>query len=133
MLSSLFSFAINFALNCYFSDKRIALIVEKDREKAKKYAQVNGGKKPWMQRMFEQQQALEAQQQQERQNVYDENGRKLSRSEINNYNRQKINDARDKMNVKYSDADYVCSPEDELIIEQARQRIAEKYGDTYEN
>ena len=59
--------------------------------------------------------------------------RKLSRSEINNYNRQKINDARDKMNVKYSDADYVCSPEDELIIEQARQRIAEKYGDTYEN
>lgn len=68
-----------------------------------------------------------------RQNVYDENGRKLSRSEINNYNRQKINDARDKMNVKYSDADYVCSPEDELIIEQARQRIAEKYGDTYEN
>lgn len=133
MLSSLFSFVINFALNCYFSDKRIALIVEKDREKAKKYAEVNGGKKTFMQKMLEQQQALEAQQQQERQNVYDENGKKLSRSEINNYNRQKINDARDKINAKYSDSDYVCSPEDELIIEQARQRIAQKYGDTYEN
>ena len=59
-------------------------------------------------------------------------GKRL-RSEANNYNRQKINDAREKMNSKYNDSDYICSPEDELIIEQARQRIADKYGDTYEN
>ena len=39
----------------------------------------------------------------------------------------------EKMNEKYSDSDYVCTPEDELVIENARQRIAEKYGDTYEN
>lgn len=133
MLSSLFSFVINFALNCYFSDERIAVIVEKDRQKAKKYAEVNGGKKTFMQKMLEQQQAIEAEQQKQRQTIYDENGRKLSRNEINNYNRQKINDAREKMNEKYSDSDYVCTPEDELVIENARQRIAEKYGDTYEN
>ncbi|MDD6345059.1 MAG: YidC/Oxa1 family membrane protein insertase [Oscillospiraceae bacterium] len=133
MLSSLFSFVINLALNCYFSDERIAVIVEKDRQKAKKYAEVNGGKKTFMQKMLEQQQAIEAEQQKQRQTIYDENGRKLSRNEINNYNRQKINDAREKMNEKYSDSDYVCTPEDELVIENARQRIAEKYGDTYEN
>lgn len=133
MLSSLFSLVINFALNCYFSDERIALIVEKDREKAKKYAQANGGKKTFMQKMLENQQALEAQQRENQNAVYDDEGKKLSRSEANNYNRQKINDAREKMNAKYNDSDYVCSPEDELIIEQARQRIADKYGDTYEN
>jgi len=133
MVSSLFSFIVNLALNCYFSDERIAAIVEKDREKAKKYAEVNGGKKTFMQKMLEQQQALEAEQQKERQTVYDENGKKLSRNELNNYNRQKINDAREKMDSKYSDSDYSCSPEEKILIEDARRRIAEKYGDTYEN
>lgn len=133
MVSSVFSFIINLALNCYFSEKRIAVIVEKDRQKAKKYAEVNGGKKTFMQKMLEQQQALEAQQQKEKLAVYDENGKKLSRNELNNYNRQKISDAREKMDEKYSDADYVCSPENEILIEKARQKIAEKYGDTYEN
>lgn len=132
-ISALFSLIINFALNCYFSDKKIAEMIEKDREKAKKYAEVNGGKKTFMQKMLEQQQAVQAMENERRQNVYDENGKKLSKSEANNYNRMKINEAREKINQKYFDEDYIPNAEEEALIEEARKRIAEKYGDIYEN
>lgn len=129
--STIFSFLVTFALNCYFSDARIEAIVAKDKEKAKKYAEVNGGKKTFMQKMLEQQQAMQAEEIERRNTVYDENGKKLSRSEINNYNRQLINDAREKMSKKYSESKFTT--EEEKIIDEARKRIAEKYGDNYEN
>ena len=102
IFSSIFSFAITVFLNHYFSDKRIAAIVEKEREKAKKYAEVNGGKKTFMQKMLEQQQtAMEEQKKQ--QTLYKENGEKMSRSEANAYNRQLLNEARKRMAEKYGD------------------------------
>lgn len=102
IFSSIFSFAITVFLNHYFSDKRIAAIVEKEREKAKKYAEVNGGKKTFMQKMLEQQQAA-MEEQKKQQTLYKENGEKMSRSEANAYNRQLLNEARKRMAEKYGD------------------------------
>ncbi|MBE6859746.1 MAG: membrane protein insertase YidC [Ruminococcus sp.] len=102
IFSSIFSFAITVLLNHYFSDKRIAAIVEKEREKAKKYAEVNGGKKTFMQKMLEQQQAA-MEEQKKQQTLYKENGEKMSRSEANAYNRQLLNEARKRMAEKYGD------------------------------
>ena len=102
IFSSIFSFAITVLLNHYFSDKRIAAIVEKEREKAKKYAEVNGNKKNFMQKMLEQQQAA-MEEQKKQQTLYKENGEKMSRSEANAYNRQLLNEARKRMAEKYGD------------------------------
>lgn len=102
IFSSIFSFAITVFLNHYFSDKRIAAIVEKEREKAKKYAEVNGNKKNFMQKMLEQQQAA-MEEQKKQQTLYKENGEKMSRSEANAYNRQLLNEARKRMAEKYGD------------------------------
>lgn len=102
IFSSIFSFAITVFLNHYFSDKRIAAIVEKEREKAKKYAEVNGNKKNFMQKILEQQQAA-MEEQKKQQTLYKENGDKMSRSEANAYNRQLLNEARKRMAEKYGD------------------------------
>lgn len=104
--SSLFSFLITLALNLYFTPERTAAINEKEKEKARIYAEKHPDKKTFMQRMLEQQQALEAQQNGGSQNRTKSSGEKMSRSEMNKQNRDKIN--------------------------EARRRMAEKYGDTYD-
>jgi YidC/Oxa1 family membrane protein insertase len=102
IFSSIFSFFITIGLNKYFTQERIAKIVEKEREKAKKYAEVNGGKKTFMQKMLDQQQAA-LEQQNKQQALYKENGEKMSRSEANAHNRQLLNEARKRMAEKYGD------------------------------
>ena len=102
IFSSIFSLVITFCLNCYFTTERITAISEKDREKDKKYAEVNGGKKTFMQKMMEQQQEV-LEEQRKQQARYKDNGEKMSRSEANAYNRQLINDARKRMAEKYGD------------------------------
>lgn len=100
--SSLFSFVITFALNCYFSKSRIEAINEKEKEKARIYAEKHPEKKTFMQRMLEQQAALE--QQNGSAPRVNENGEKISRSEQNKQNRDRINEARRRMAEKYGDS-----------------------------
>ena len=100
--SSLFSFVITFALNCYFSKERIEAINEKEKEKARIYAEKHPEKKTFMQRMLEQQAALE--QQNGSAPRVNENGEKISRSEQNKQNRDRINEARKRMAEKYGDS-----------------------------
>ncbi|MBE6861710.1 MAG: YidC/Oxa1 family membrane protein insertase [Ruminococcus sp.] len=98
--SSVFSFIITLLLNMYFTNERTVKINEKEREKARIYAEKHPEKKTFMQRMLEQQQALEQQQNGGR--PVGENG-KISRSEMNKYNRDRINEARKRMAEKYGD------------------------------
>lgn len=100
IFSSLFSFFITFALNCYFTKDRIVAINEKEKQKAKEYAEKHPNKKSFMQRMMEQQANLEQQQNALR---VDENGEKISRSEMNKQNRDRIKEARRRMAEKYGD------------------------------
>lgn len=98
--SSIFSFLVTFALNLYFTKERIVAINEKEKEKARIYAEKHPGKKTFMQRMLEQQAALE---QQNGTSAGADSGEKLSRSEQNKQNRDSINEARRKMAEKYGD------------------------------
>lgn len=98
--SSVFSFVITLLLNMYFTTERTEKINEKEKEKARRYAEKHPEKKTFMQRMLEQQQALE--QQQNGGKPVGENG-KISRSEMNKYNRDRINEARRRMAEKYGD------------------------------
>lgn len=98
--SSLFSFLITFCLNKYFTTERITVINEKEKEKARIYAEKHPEKKTFMQRMLEQQAALE---QQSGGTGYKANGEKMSRSEMNKANRDAIKDARRRMAEKYGD------------------------------
>ncbi|MBO7395523.1 MAG: YidC/Oxa1 family membrane protein insertase [Ruminococcus sp.] len=100
IFSSLFSFFITLPLNCYFTKDRIVAINEKEKQKAKEYAEKHPNKKSFMQRMMEQQANLEQQQAALR---VDENGDKISRSEMNKQNRDKIKEARRRMAEKYGD------------------------------
>lgn len=100
--SSLFSFFITLGLNCYFSKSRIEAINEKEKEKARIYAEKHPEKKTFMQRMLEQQAALE--QQNGSAPRVNENGEKISRSEQNKQNRDRINEARRRMAEKYGDS-----------------------------
>lgn len=100
--SSLFSFLITLFLNAYFTEERTVKINEKEKEKARIYAEKHPEKKTFMQRMLEQQQALE-QQQNGGVTRTDANGAKISRSEMNKYNRDRINEARKRMAEKYGD------------------------------
>lgn len=102
--SSLFSFLITFGLNMYFTNDRIIAINEKEKEKARIYAEKHPGKKTFMQRMMEQAAAME--QEQNTSSGSTDNGR-MSRSEQNKAN---------------SDA-----------LKEARKRMAEKYGDDYDD
>lgn len=99
--SSLFSFLITLFLNAYFTHDRTVKINEKEKEKARIYAEKHPEKKTFMQRMLEQQQALE--QQNGGASRTDANGAKISRSEMNKYNRDRINEARRRMAEKYGD------------------------------
>jgi len=98
--SSIFSFIITFALNCYFTPERIKVINEQEKEKARIYAEKHPNKKSFMQRMMEQQAALE------QQNGSSSSGKAngVSRSEQNKQNRDKIKEARKRMAEKYGDS-----------------------------
>ena len=97
--SSLFSFFINLGLNHYFTPERTEKINEKEKEKARIYAEKHPEKKTFMQRMLEQQAALE--QQQNGGSV--SGGNKVSRSEMNKQNRDRIKEARRRMAEKYGE------------------------------
>lgn len=101
--SALFSFLITFALNQYFTKDRIIALNEIEKEKAKKYAEKHPEKKNFMQRMMEQQELLNQQQN----GGASKKKEGVSRKEMNKYNRDKI--------------------------EEARRRMAEKYGDIYDD
>lgn len=100
--SSFFSLLQTIGLNMYFTKERIEKLCEKENKKMQK-KYVNG-KKSFMQRMLDQQQGLsEGQQKRER---YVEETKDMSRSELSKYNQQ--------------------------VLKDARKRMAEKYGETYE-
>ena len=99
--SSLFGFIITFALNQYFTPERIKEINEKEKEKARIYAEKNPGKKSFMQKLMEQQQA--ALDEQNNANRGNSSGDKISRSEMNRQNRDRINEQRRRMAEKYGD------------------------------
>ena len=97
--SSLFSFIITFVLNNYFTDAKIAEIAEKDKEKARIYAEKHPGKKTFMQKLMDQAAAEQA-----AQGRVNENGEKISRSEQNRQDKDKLKEARRRMAEKYGDS-----------------------------
>jgi len=100
--SSVFYFFITLGLNIYFTPERTAVVNEKAKEKAKRKAAKHHERKTFMQKMLEQQQLLE--QQKNGGSAVDRNGDgKISRSEMNKYNRDRINEARKRMAEKYGD------------------------------
>jgi len=105
--SALLSFVITFLLNQYFTPERAAEINEKEKEKARIYAEKHPEKKTFMQRMIEQQELINQQQNAAKK----KNGDKLSRSELNKVNRDKLKEARKRMAEKYGDL-YETSDDD---------------------
>lgn len=99
--SSLIQFLVTFGLNCYFTPERTKVINEKEKEKARIYAEKHPEKKTLMQRMIEQQAALE-QQNSGSSSSGKSNG--ISRSEQNKQNRDKLKEARRRMAEKYGDS-----------------------------
>ena len=99
--SSLISFIVTFALNQYFTPERIKVINEKEKEKARIYAEKHPEKKTFMQKMLEQQAEMEKQQ--NGSSSKSANGNKVSRSEQNKQNRDKLKEARKRMAEKYGD------------------------------
>ena len=97
--SALFSFLIQLGLNLYFTPERSEAINQKEKEKARIYAEKHPEKKTFMQRMMEQQELLEQQQS----GVKKQNGEKFSRSEMNKYNRERIKEARRRMAEDYGE------------------------------
>lgn len=102
IISTLVGIVQTIALDAYFTPERIEIVAAKEKEKAKK--------KPsgFMQRMLEQQEALNQQngggqsRASNRANYSDET-EGLSRSELNAYNRELLKDARRRMAEKYGD------------------------------
>lgn len=101
--SALFSFLITFGLNLYFTPERTAKINEKEKEKARIYYEKHPDKKPFFQKMMEQQALAQQNDPRYNNNQKKNNGEKLSRSEANKYNREKIKEARKRMAEKYGD------------------------------
>lgn len=100
--SSVFSFLITLGLNIYFTPERTVKINEKEKEKARIYAEKHPDKKTFMQRMLE----ASAEQGQYNNNSgvnSDKNGEKMSRSEQSKANRDALKDARKRMAEKYGD------------------------------
>jgi YidC/Oxa1 family membrane protein insertase len=103
-ISSLFSLAQSIFLNNYFNEERSAKILEKESAKVKEKRKNN--KQSFMDKMVEQQKVMN--------NSNDNNSKskpyqtydqkeKLSRSEQNEINKQIINEARKRMAEKYGD------------------------------
>ena len=99
--SSVFTFLITFALNCYFTPERIKEINEKEKEKARIYAEKHPNKKSFMQKMMEQQAALD---QQNGGSSASGKSKGISRSEQSKQNRDKLKEARRRMAEKYGDS-----------------------------
>ena len=72
------------------------MINEKEKEKARIYAEKHPEKKTFMQKLMEQQSELDG-------SSSSGNGEKLSRSEQNKANRDKLKEARKRMAEKYGD------------------------------
>ena len=87
--------------------ERTEAIAEKEKEKARIYAEKHPEKKTFMQRVMEQQAALN-----EQNGSAGGSGGKISRSEQNKQNRDKLKEARKRMAEKYGD-DYDESDDDE--------------------
>ena len=87
----------NIPFICLPFDKNIDNINEKEKAKALAYAEKHPEKKTFMQKMLEQQQALEQQQNGSANNV------NLSKSEKNKINRDALKEARRRMAEKYGD------------------------------
>lgn len=103
-ISSLFSLLQTIFLNTYFNEERSAKILEKERVKYQENRK-KGGKQSFMDKMLEQQKAMNNTGNTNKSHTYqsyDERD-KLSRSQINEVNRQKINEARKRMAEKYGD------------------------------
>lgn len=103
--------------NKYYTPERCEAILAADKEK-------NKNKKPdFMQRLMAQQQEMLAQQ-----NGQGGAGKRgdLSRSEYNEINRKAINQARKIIDAKYTDVG-----EDDDLLNLARKRMAQKYGDDF--
>lgn len=98
--SSVFSFLQSFLLYAYFTPKRIEAVNLKLKEK-------NKNKKPGlMQRMMDQQAEMLRQQEQAKKGGradYNADTQGMSKSERNKYNRELINEARKRMAEKYGD------------------------------
>lgn len=96
--SSLVSLLIQIGLNMYFTPERVEVICAKDNEKnKKKYA---NGKKSFTQRIMEaQNQAAQMNNSSSR----DADTEKMSKREKNEYESQRINEARKRMAEKYGD------------------------------
>lgn len=110
------------AFNSYYTQERCEAILAEDKEK-------NKGKKPgFMQNLMMQQQEMLAQQNgtsaSSSASYSKQNRGDLSKSEFNEINRKAINEARKTMDEKYG-----SETTDESIVEAARRRIAQKYGD----
>lgn len=98
-VSGLFGLIQTVSLNAYYTNERCTVILEKDKEK-------NKDKKPgFMQRMMEQQQELLAQQNGTASASNSAKSAKgdFSKSEMNEMNRKAINEARKRMAEKYGD------------------------------
>jgi YidC/Oxa1 family membrane protein insertase len=100
--SSFFSLIQTVGLNLYLTPERTEKIVEKENKKMQK-KYVNG-KKSFTQRMMEAQSGPS--EGQKKHAKYEEDTKDMSRSEVSKYNQQ--------------------------VLKEARARMAEKYGDTYE-
>lgn len=98
--SSVFSFLITLGLNAYFTPERTERINDKEKEKARIYAEKHPEKKTFMQRMMEQ--AAMAEQMQGG-SAPTGTGEKLSRSEQSKADREKLKEARKRMAEKYGD------------------------------
>lgn len=101
-ISSLFSLIQTIFLNNYFNEERSAKILEKELAKVRENKRNN--KQSFMDKMLEQQQALNNNNngQSKSHQTYDQK-EKLSRSEMNEINKQKIIEARKRMAEKYGE------------------------------
>jgi YidC/Oxa1 family membrane protein insertase len=110
-ISSLCSLIQTVFLYTYFNEERSAKILAKDKAKYHEQRK-KSGKQSFMDKMLEQQRAMNGENSKSKDEVvhksYDErDNEKLSRSKMNDINKKKI--------------------------EEARKRMAEKYGDDYDN
>ena len=101
-ISSLFSLIQTIFLYTYFNEERSAEILAKDKAKYQENRKKKGG--TFMDRMLEQQQSMNTTNGDKPKSYksYDERDR-VSRSKMNDINRQKINDARRRIAEKYGD------------------------------
>lgn len=102
-ISSLFSLVQTIFLNNYFNEERSAKILEKELNKVKENRKNN--KQSFMDKMLQQQQALNNSNnngQSKTYQTYDQKD-KLSRSEMNEINKRKISEARKRMAEKYGE------------------------------